>query len=96
MQIYEIPKRNIDVSEYQSEVKALLGDTDCTIFIDTNILSQLYRLNDKARQVFYKWVESCGDRFHIPTWVIHEYSALYTWQAKGGVLCRFKHWTMSK
>lgn len=70
----KFPKRNIDVSEYQSEVKALLGDTDCTIFIDTNILSQLYRLNDKARQDFYKWVESCGDRFHIPTWVIHEYS----------------------
>lgn len=70
----KFPKRNIDVSEYQSEVKALLGDTDCAIFIDTNILSQLYRLNDKARQDFYKWVESCGDRFHIPTWVIHEYS----------------------
>ena len=70
----KFPKRNIDVSEYQNEVKALLGDTDCAIFIDTNILSQLYRLNDKARQDFYKWVESCGDRFHIPTWVIHEYS----------------------
>ena len=70
----KFPKQYIDISEYQSEVKALLGDNDCAIFIDTNILSQLYRLNDKARQDFYKWVESCGDRFHIPTWVIHEYS----------------------
>lgn len=70
----KFPKQYIDISEYQSEVKALLGDNDCAIFIDTNILSQLYRLNDKARQDFYKWVESCGNRFHIPVWVIHEYS----------------------
>jgi hypothetical protein len=70
----KFPKRNIDISEYQSEVKALLGDTDCAIFIDTNIISQLYRLNDAARQDFYNWVKSCGDRFHIPVWVIHEYS----------------------
>ena len=70
----KFPKRNIDVTLYQNEVKTLLNDVGCSIFIDTNILSQLYRLNDKARQDFYNWVESCGDRFHIPTWVIHEYS----------------------
>lgn len=70
----KFPKRNIDVSEYQNEVKAVLGDNECAIFIDTNILSQLYRLNDLARQDFYTWVESCGARFHIPAWVIHEYS----------------------
>lgn len=50
----KFPKQNIDISEYYSEIKALLGDNDCAIFIDTNILSQLYRLNDKARQDFYK------------------------------------------
>ena len=70
----KFPKRYIDVFEYQSEIKALLGDNDCAIFIDTNIISQLYRLNDAARQDFYNWVKSCGDRFHIPVWVIHEYS----------------------
>lgn len=70
----KFPKRNIDISEYQSEIKALLGDNDCAIFIDTNIISQLYRLNDAARQDFYNWVKKCGDRFHIPVWVIHEYS----------------------
>ena len=70
----KFPKRNIDISEYQSEIKALLGDNDCAIFIDTNIISQLYRLNDAARQDFYNWVKRCGDRFHIPVWVIHEYS----------------------
>lgn len=70
----KFPKRNIDVTLYQNEVRTLLNDDSCAIFIDTNILSQLYRLNDNARKDFYNWVESCGDRFHIPTWVIHEYS----------------------
>ena len=70
----KFPKRNIYIYEYQSEIKALLGDNNCAIFIDTNIISQLYRLNDAARQDFYNWVKSCGDRFHIPVWVIHEYS----------------------
>lgn len=70
----KFPKRKIDISEYQSEVKTLLNDNKCAIFIDTNIISQLYRLNDAARQDFYNWVKSCGERFHIPVWVIHEYS----------------------
>ncbi len=70
----KFPKQNIDVTLYHNEVKALLNDANCAIFIDTNILSQLYRLNDKARNDFYNWVSSCGDRFHIPAWVIHEYS----------------------
>lgn len=70
----KFPKLNIDVTLYQNEVKTLLNDDSCSIFIDTNIISQLYRLNDNARRDFYRWVESCGDRFHIPAWVIHEYS----------------------
>ena len=68
------PKRNIDVSLYYAEISLMLNDNECAIFIDTNIISQLYRLNDEARQDFYKWVENCGDRFHIPVWAIHEYS----------------------
>ncbi len=46
----KFPKRYIDVFEYQSEIKALLGDNDCAIFIDTNIISQLYRLNVSIRR----------------------------------------------
>ena len=68
------PRANIDVSQYQEQIKALLNNSECAIFIDTNIISQLYRLNDAARQDFYKWIDYCGERFHVPVWVIHEYS----------------------
>ena len=73
------PKTNINVTKYHEQVKSLLNDNECSIFIDTNILSQLYRLNDEARQDFYYWVNSCGNRFHVPVWSIHEYSdKIYT------------------
>ena len=70
----KFPKKNLDITLYQEEVKTIINDENCAIFIDTNILSQLYRLNDKARQDFYNWISSCEKRFHIPAWVIHEYS----------------------
>ena len=68
------PRTYLNVSKYQEYIKALLNDNECAVFIDTNIISQLYRLNDAARQDFYSWIEQCGNRFHVPVWVIHEYS----------------------
>jgi len=70
----KFPKRNFDITLYYERISSLLNDKDCAVFIDTNIIAQLYRLNDKARQDFYNWVDSCGDRFHVPAWVVHEYS----------------------
>lgn len=70
----EFPLYSLDISEYQSKVKKLLNDSECAIFIDTNVISQLYRLNYNARQEFYKWIKDCDVRFHVPVWVIHEYS----------------------
>ena len=70
----KFPRYSIDVSDYQQRVKSLLNDSECAVFIDTNVISQLYRLNDAARQDFYKWVDECGARFHVPIWVVHEYS----------------------
>ena len=70
----KFPRNSIDVSEYQQRVKSFLNDSECAVFIDTNVISQLYRLNDAARQDFYKWMDQCGVRFHVPVWVIHEYS----------------------
>lgn len=70
----KFPRYSIDVSEYQQRIKSFLNDSECAVFIDTNVISQLYRLNDAARQDFYKWVDQCGARFHVPVWVVHEYS----------------------
>lgn len=70
----KFPKNQLDINEYLECVKALLCAEECEVFIDTNIISQLYRLNDEARQDFYRWVDSYENRFHIPVWSIHEYS----------------------
>lgn len=70
----KFPRKTLDITQYLQQVKSLLSDDECAIFIDTNVISQLYRLNDAARQDFYNWIEQCGNRFHVPIWVIHEYS----------------------
>lgn len=70
----KFPRKSLDVTNYLQQVKTLLSNDECAVFIDTNVISQLYRLNDSARQDFYNWIESCGSRFHVPVWVIHEYS----------------------
>lgn len=72
------PKQELNINDYFSKLEDLLKDEKCHIFIDTNIISQLYRLNENARESFYSWVSSCGDRFHIPNWSVHEYSKRVT------------------
>lgn len=69
----KFPKHELDINQYLDRIKNLLSDDECHIFIDTNIISQLYRLNDDARNDFYLWIESLKF-FHIPNWTIHEYS----------------------
>lgn len=68
------PKQEIDVDAYLKYLSSLLALDSCEIFIDTNIISQLYRLNEDARKDVYRWIDSCKKRFHIPVWCIQEYS----------------------
>lgn len=68
------PKRELDIEAYYDTIRQMLGEDDCHIFIDTNVLSQLFKLNGGARSDFFTWVDSCGKRFHIPNWVVMEYS----------------------
>lgn len=72
----KFPVHRLDIDKYLDKIKSLLSDKECYFFIDTNVISQLYRLNDNARSDFYRWVEDCENRFFIPTWVIHEYSKI--------------------
>jgi len=74
------PKQELNIDEYLEKIKQLLDDSHCHIFIDTNIISQLYRLNEEARKDFYNWVDTCSSRFHIPNWSVHEYSNRVTTQ----------------
>lgn len=68
------PKQEIDIDAYIKLLSNLLSNEECEIFIDTNIISQLYRLNEDARKDLYRWIDSCKRRFHVPVWSIHEYS----------------------
>jgi hypothetical protein len=76
----KFPKQELDIDAYFEKIKQLLVDPHCHIFIDTNIISQLYRLNEDARIDFYNWVDTCSSRFHIPNWSVHEYSKRVTTQ----------------
>jgi|GEM_PF-2396886 hypothetical protein len=74
------PKQELNIDEYFEKINQLLVDPNCHIFIDTNIISQLYRLNEDARKDFYNWVDTCPSRFHIPNWSVLEYSKRVTSQ----------------
>jgi hypothetical protein len=67
-------KTELDITDYLQHLKDMLGDVKCHVFIDTNILSQLYKLNDKGRVDFLSWVDSMSERIHIPNWVVMEYN----------------------
>lgn len=67
------PKLELDIDRYMQDIRTLLVSEDCHLFIDTNIISQLYKLNDDARADFYAWVSTVSERFHIPVWAVHEY-----------------------
>lgn len=80
------PKQEINIDSYLQEIATLLENESCHLFIDTNIISQLYRLNENARNDFYDWVDSCNDRFHIPCWSVLEYSKRVTTHNTGDYL----------
>lgn len=44
----KFPKQELDIDTYLQKIETLLKDDSCHIFIDTNIISQLYRLNEDA------------------------------------------------
>ena len=64
----------LNVTDYMQHLSEMLNDGECHVFIDTNILSQLYKLNDRARGEFLEWADSIAQRFHIPNWVVMEYN----------------------
>lgn len=82
----KFPKQELNIDAYLHKLEVLLEDESCHIFIDTNIISQLYRLNEDARNDFYNWVDSCKDRFHIPCWSVLEYSKRVTSNKTGDYL----------
>lgn len=75
-----IPKPNllspnyvINYAYYKELIYKFLTSEECHIFLDTNILTQLYKTFKEARFEFYDWIEQNKERIHIPNWVYNEY-----------------------
>lgn len=77
------PQLLLDVDKYYSQLVQLIAEDDCHVFFDTNIISQMYRLNSAARNEFYNWLSSLNTRAHVPNWAIHEYSNRFLTEKSG-------------
>ncbi len=64
------------IEEYIHDIGATLDDTETVVFLDTSILSYLYKLQGAARKEFYSWAEGLIEkgRLKIPAWVLCEYT----------------------
>lgn len=72
----KFPLSIIDIAEHQNYIYNLLNDDDTLIFIDTNIIALIYRLNNKSRDEFFNWIKPFidGKRIKVPNWVVNEYT----------------------
>ena len=63
--------------EFLTELADLAKAPTTLIFIDTNILSYLFKLHAAARQEFFDWaaVAISENRFYLPAWCAGEYLA---------------------
>lgn len=64
---------SFDLNEYRRQLIDILVNEDYVIFLDTNILSSMFKLYKDARTDFYKWVNANRERIKIPNWVLNEY-----------------------
>lgn len=68
------------VDEHVREVAAIARDPQTLIFLDTNILSYLYKLHDAARREFFAWTDAvaAANRLVVPAWAASEYLSRVT------------------
>lgn len=61
--------------EHLRDLAAMARDSETLIFLDTNILSYLYKLHTAARLEFFSWTDSVlrENRLRIPAWSAGEY-----------------------
>lgn len=63
--------------DHLRELAAIANSPDTLVFLDTNIVSYMYKLHAAARQEFFAWTDSVAakDRLRIPAWCAGEYLA---------------------
>lgn len=66
--------------EHVRDIADLASDPQTLIFLDTNILSYLYKLHEAARQEFFAWSDAVAatNRLVVPAWAASEYLARVT------------------
>ena len=71
---------NKTVDEHVREIAALASDPKTLIFLDTNILSYLYKLHEAARREFFAWSDAVltENRLVVPAWAASEYLSRVT------------------
>lgn len=69
---YSAPIYNLEYIHYKNKVYNLILDGECNIFIDTNILTRLYRIYKGARKELLDWIDEYK-KIHIPWWAYNEY-----------------------
>jgi predicted nucleic acid-binding protein len=71
----EISAHLFDFSELTSGI-SFPGENAALIFLDTNVLLWLYRINKEAREEVFCLLNTIKNenRLCIPSWVIHEYN----------------------
>lgn len=66
--------------EHVRDIANLASDPQTLIFLDTNILSYLYKLHEAARSEFFAWSDAvlAADRLVVPAWAANEYLSRVT------------------
>jgi len=72
----KFPLSKINEKEYQDKIYKLIKDSDCHVYIDTNIIALFYGIHDSARKEFFDWLKELvlEKRLNVPTWVVNEYT----------------------
>lgn len=71
--VMKLPALSINIEEYEKELYDVIQNEESVVFLDTNILSFLYKINASARKEFYTWIHKIEGRCFIPKWNAHEY-----------------------
>jgi predicted nucleic acid-binding protein len=66
----------LEIEGYERTLCDQIKADDCNVYMDTNVLFWLYRLNLNAREEFKSWIKHLKEknRIFIPSWAANEYN----------------------
>ncbi len=69
-------KSSVELLAYRQELVDTIQSENCTIFIDTNFIAWVFRLNNKAQNELVRWLLKLShhEQLVIPAWTVHEYN----------------------